>query len=98
MATVGYAAMFEQFHPSDLLKWSRQAEDIGFGGIMASDHFHPWTPEQGQSGFVWAWMGALGEQTSRASFGPGVTAPGLRYHPAILAQPAATLEAIFPVR
>jgi coenzyme F420-dependent glucose-6-phosphate dehydrogenase len=98
MATIGYAAMFEQFHPSDLLKWSRQAEDTGFGGIMASDHFHPWTPEQGQSGFVWAWMGALGAQTSRVSFGPGVTAPGFRYHPAILAQASATLAAMFPGR
>src|SRR5258708_39398935 len=98
MDTIGYAAMFEQFHPSDLLKWSRQAEDTGFGGIMASDHFHPWTPEQGQSGFVWAWMGALGAQTSRVSFGPGVTAPGFRYHPAILAQASATLAAMFPGR
>ncbi|HEX6800175.1 MAG TPA: TIGR03557 family F420-dependent LLM class oxidoreductase [Ktedonobacterales bacterium] len=98
MGTVGYAAMFEQFHPTDLLTWSRQAEDAGFGGIMASDHFHPWTPQQGQAGFVWAWMGALGAQTSRVKFGPGVTAPGFRYHPAILAQASATLAAMFPDR
>jgi G6PDH family F420-dependent oxidoreductase len=98
MGTVGYAAMFEQFHPSDLLTWSRQAEDAGFGGIMASDHFHPWTPQQGQAGFVWAWMGALGAQTSRVRFGPGVSAPGYRYHPAILAQASATLAAMFPGR
>ncbi|HEV2405269.1 MAG TPA: TIGR03557 family F420-dependent LLM class oxidoreductase [Ktedonobacterales bacterium] len=98
MGTVGYAAMFEQFHPTDLLKWSRQAEDAGFGAIMASDHFHPWTPEQGQSAFAWAWMGALGAQTQRVTFGPGVTAPGFRYHPAILAQAAATLAAMFPGR
>jgi coenzyme F420-dependent glucose-6-phosphate dehydrogenase len=95
---LGYAAMFEQFSPNDLLKWSRMAEDTGFGGVMASDHFHPWTPSQGQSGFVWAWMGALGAQTSRVRFGPGVTAPGFRYHPAILAQASATLAAMFPGR
>jgi len=90
--------MFEQFTPTDLLRWSRQAEDIGFGGIMASDHFHPWTPQQGQSGFVWAWLGALGAQTSHVVFGTGVSAPGPLYHPAILAQASATLEAMFPGR
>jgi coenzyme F420-dependent glucose-6-phosphate dehydrogenase len=98
MGIVGYAAMFEQFKPSDLLNWSRKAEDLGFGAIMASDHFHPWTPQQGQAGFVWAWMGALGAQTSHVRFGPGVTAPGFRYHPAILAQAAATLAEMFPGR
>jgi len=98
MGFLGYAAMFEQFHPTDLLRWSRQAEDAGFGGVMASDHFQPWTPQQGQSAFVWAWLGALGVQTSRVRFGTGVTAPGFRYHPAILAQAAATLAAMYPGR
>ncbi|MBF6592506.1 MAG: TIGR03557 family F420-dependent LLM class oxidoreductase, partial [Ktedonobacterales bacterium] len=98
MGTLGYAAMFEQFHPTDLLRWSKKAEEVGFGSIMASDHFHPWTPQQGQAAFVWAWLGALGAQTSRVRFGPGVTAPGYRYHPAVLAQAAATLEAMFPGR
>jgi coenzyme F420-dependent glucose-6-phosphate dehydrogenase len=94
---IGYAAMFEQFHPTDLLRWSRQAEDAGFKGLMASDHFHPWTPQQGQSAFVWSWLGAVGTQTS-LRFGTGVTPPGYRYHPAIIAQAAATIEAMFPGR
>jgi G6PDH family F420-dependent oxidoreductase len=64
---------------------------------MASDHFHPWTPEQGQSGFVWSWMGALGA-TTNLRFGTGVTPPGTRYHPTLVAQAAATLEAMFPGR
>lgn len=98
MGMLGYAAMFEQFHPTDLLRWSRQAEAAGFGGIMASDHFNPWTPQQGQAAFAWAWMGALGAQTNRVRFGPGVSAPGYRYHPAVLAQASATLEAMFPGR
>ncbi len=98
MGVLGYAAMFEQFAPSDLLRWSRKAEDSGFGAIMASDHFHPWTPQQGQAGFVWSWMGALGAQTSRVRFGTGVTAPGFRYHPAVLAQASATLAEMFPGR
>ncbi|MCC6314911.1 MAG: TIGR03557 family F420-dependent LLM class oxidoreductase [Thermomicrobiales bacterium] len=97
MGVVGYAASFEQFHPTDLLKYCQQAEGAGFTSVMASDHFHPWVPAQGQSGFVWSWMGALGATTA-LRFGPGVTPPGYRYHPAIVAQAAATLEAMFPGR
>jgi G6PDH family F420-dependent oxidoreductase len=95
---VGYAASFEQFHPTDLLAYSQQAEQAGFTAVMASDHFHPWTPSQGQSGFVWTWLGALGAATSIPKFGTGVTPPGYRYHPAVLAQAAATVEAMFPGR
>ncbi|WP_119070302.1 TIGR03557 family F420-dependent LLM class oxidoreductase [Rubrobacter indicoceani] len=94
---VGYAAMFEQFHPTDLLKYSQVAEQNGFTSVMASDHFHPWTPEQGESAYVWSWLGALGATTSMR-FGTGVTPPGFRYHPAIIAQAAATLEAMYPGR
>lgn len=97
MATIGYAAMCEQFHPNDLLTFSKQAEDAGFGSVMVSDHFHPWTPQQGQSAFVWALLGALGATTG-LRFGTGVTPPGYRYHPAIIAQAAATLEAMYPGR
>ena len=97
MGIVGYAASFEQFHPTDLLKWCQRAESVGFGSVMASDHFHPWVPSQGQSAFVWSWMGALGA-TTNLRFGTGVTPPGFRYHPAVLAQAAATLEAMFPGR
>lgn len=97
MGVVGYAASFEQFHPNDLLKWSKQAESVGFSAVMASDHFHPWVPSQGHSAFVWSWMGALGVET-KLKFGTGVTPPGYRYHPAVLAQAAATLEAMFPGR
>jgi coenzyme F420-dependent glucose-6-phosphate dehydrogenase len=94
---LGYAASFEQFHPTDLLNYSKQAEKAGFGAVMASDHFHPWVPSQGHSAFVWSWMGALGAQTN-LRFGTGVTPPGYRYHPAVIAQAAATLEAMFPGR
>jgi coenzyme F420-dependent glucose-6-phosphate dehydrogenase len=65
MTKIGYAAMMEQFTPTDLLDWCAQAEEAGFeAGFMVSEHFHPWTPEQGQSGFAWAFMGALGQRTS----------------------------------
>lgn len=97
MGRAGYAAMFEQFHPTDLLTWCQMAEKAGFDSVMASDHFHPWTPQQGQSAFVWSWLGALGA-TTNLRFGTGVTPPGYRYHPAIIAQAAATLEAMYPGR
>jgi G6PDH family F420-dependent oxidoreductase len=98
MTTIGYAAMLEQFHPTDLLEWCAQAEGAGFSaGFMVSEHFHPWTPQQGQSAFAWSFMGALGTQTS-LRFGTAVTCPGFRYHPAVIAHAAATLGAMFPDR
>jgi coenzyme F420-dependent glucose-6-phosphate dehydrogenase len=99
MATVqiGYAAMMEQFHPTELLGMCRAAEDAGFSGVMAADHVQPWTPQQGQAGFVWAFMTAAAEQT-RGDIGPGVTCPSFRQHPAIIAQAAATLAAMYPGR
>jgi coenzyme F420-dependent glucose-6-phosphate dehydrogenase len=98
MTKIGYAAMLEQFHPTDLLDWCAQAEGAGFSaGFMVSEHFHPWTPQQGQSAFAWSFMGALGTRTS-LPFGTAVTCPGFRYHPAVIAHAAATLGAMFPGR
>lgn len=98
MARIGYAAALEQFAPNELLEFSKAAEANGFVGVMAADHFQPWVPRQGQNGFVWSWMGALGEATRRLTFGPGVTCPSFRYHPAVVAQAAATLGAMYPGR
>jgi G6PDH family F420-dependent oxidoreductase len=98
MTAIGYAAMLEQFHPTDLLDWCAQAEAAGFeAGFMVSEHFHPWTPQQGQSAFAWSFMGALGQRTS-LKFGTAVTCPGFRYHPAVIAHAAATLGAMYPGR
>jgi coenzyme F420-dependent glucose-6-phosphate dehydrogenase len=97
MGRVGYAASFEQFHPTDLLEYCKLAEQQGFEVVTASDHFHPWVPSQGHSAFVWSWLGALGEATN-LDFLTGVTPPGWRYHPAVLAQAAATLAAMYPGR
>jgi coenzyme F420-dependent glucose-6-phosphate dehydrogenase len=95
---IGYAAMLEQFHPTDLMEWCPQAEAAGFSaGFMVSEHFHPWTPQQGQSAFAWSFMGALGQRTS-LPFGVAVTCPGFRYHPAVIAHAAATLGAMYPGR
>ncbi|TVQ08422.1 MAG: LLM class flavin-dependent oxidoreductase [Leptolyngbya sp. DLM2.Bin27] len=96
MVQLSYHASHEQFSPSALLTYAQQAEQAGFQGISCSDHFHPWSERQGQSGFAWAWLGAAMQATT-LPFGV-VCAPGQRYHPAIIAQAAATLGEMFPDR
>src|SRR5687768_8491286 len=96
MPQIGYHASHEQFHPADLLRFVQDAERAGFEAAMCSDHFHPWSERQGESGFAWSWLGAAMATTS-LSFGT-VNAPGQRYNPAIVAQAAATLGAMFPGR
>lgn len=96
MATIGLHCSHEQHPPSRLLQSIRQAEQHGFQAGMCSDHFAPWSLDQGQSGFAWSWLGAALQATS---FDLGVvTAPVQRYHPAIIAQAAATLSEMFPDR
>ena len=96
MTRIGFHASHEQFTPSELLTLVRAAEDAGFDAASCSDHFFPWTEAQGQSGFAFAWLGAAMQATS-LPFGV-VNAPGDRYHPAIVAQAAATLGEMFPGR
>jgi G6PDH family F420-dependent oxidoreductase len=96
-AKIGYAAMLEQFAPSELLEYCVAAEAAGFEGVMAADHVQPWVPQQGQAAFVWALMAAAAERT-KGDVGPGVTCPSFRQHPAIIAQAAATMAAMYPGR
>ena len=95
--TVGYAAMLEQFGPQEVVGYQALAEQHGFSGCMAADHFQPWVPAQGEAAFVWNVLTAVGERT-RGDLGPGVTCPSFRFHPAMVAQAAATLEAMYPGR
>jgi probable non-F420 flavinoid oxidoreductase len=97
MAKIGYHASHEQFKPSELLKNVQLAEQAGFNLALSSDHFHPWGEQQGQSGFAWSWLGAAMQATSMLNYRV-VCAPGQRYHPAIIAQAAATLAEMFPNR
>jgi coenzyme F420-dependent glucose-6-phosphate dehydrogenase len=87
----------EQFRPSVLVDQAIEAERAGFDGINVSDHFQPWW-EPGESGQAWTLLGAIGGATSRVELGTGVTAPVHRYHPAVVAQFAATLEELNPGR
>jgi probable non-F420 flavinoid oxidoreductase len=96
MALLGFHASHEQVHPSALLDAVIHAEAAGFQAAMCSDHFAPWSERQGHSAFAWAWLGAALQATS-LRLGV-VNAPGQRYHPAIIAQAAATLAAMYPDR
>jgi alkanesulfonate monooxygenase SsuD/methylene tetrahydromethanopterin reductase-like flavin-dependent oxidoreductase (luciferase family) len=77
-ARIGFHAAHEQRPPSRLLQHLRRAEPAGFAAAMGSDHFHPWSERQGQSGFSWARLGAALEALPMGV----VCAPAPRYHPA----------------
>lgn len=96
MAIICYHASHEQFSPSHLLSLVQRAQKAHFQGIHASDHFHPWSEQQGQSGFTLSWIGAAMQATTLPF--SMVCAPGQRLHPAIVAQAIATLCEMFPGR
>ena len=87
----------EQFPPEALLDQAVAAEQAGFDGVGSSDHLQPWW-EGGESGHTWPWLGAAGQLTKRVMLGTGVTTPGARYHPGMIAQAWATLERLYPGR
>jgi coenzyme F420-dependent glucose-6-phosphate dehydrogenase len=97
MLKLGWKAGPEQYPPDELLEQVVEAEKAGFETVDVSDHFSPWSPE-GQAAFVWTWLGAAAARTKTIELGPGVTCPILRYHPAVIAQAAATLEYMAPDR
>ncbi|HLI51674.1 MAG TPA: TIGR03557 family F420-dependent LLM class oxidoreductase [Thermomicrobiaceae bacterium] len=97
MIQLGWKAGTEQYEPNELLDYALKAEEAGFDFLDVSDHIQPWS-EAGQAAFTWSWLGAVAARTSRIAFGPGVTCPIVRYHPAVIAQAAATLAAMAPDR
>ena len=94
--SLGFHCSHEQHAPDALLRVARLAARAGFTAAMCSDHFQPWSERQQHSGATWSWLGAALEGTP-LSFGT-VCAPGQRYHPAIIAQAAATLALMYPDR
>jgi probable non-F420 flavinoid oxidoreductase len=96
MARFGFHASHEQAAPGTLLTAVQEAERAGFQMAMCSDHIAPWSERQGHSGYAWSWLGAA-LATTELEFGC-VTAPGQRYHPAVVAQKIATLATMFPGR
>jgi G6PDH family F420-dependent oxidoreductase len=90
----GYKLMAEGFGPKELIRQAIRAEQAGFDFVEISDHFHPWLEEQGHSPFAWNVLSAIAVRTDRLGLATGVTCPTVRYHPAIVAQAAATLAII----
>ncbi len=97
MLKLGWKAGPEQYQPTELLDYVVAAENAGFESVDVSDHFHPWS-ERGHACFTWAWLGAAAVKTRNIELGPGVTCPILRYHPAVIAQAAATIDNLAPGR
>jgi coenzyme F420-dependent glucose-6-phosphate dehydrogenase len=95
---LGYKASAEQFGPTELLKFSVLAEEVGFDSVFVSDHFQPWKHTDGHAPQSLVWLGALGARTSRVLIGTSVLTPTFRYHPSIVAQSFGTLGAMCPGR
>jgi coenzyme F420-dependent glucose-6-phosphate dehydrogenase len=96
--TLGYYSDITQRTPAEAIDYAVHAEKEGFDAVWTGDHFHPWVHTGAKCGFAWTWLGALGQRTSRVMMGTGVTAPIIRYHPAIVAQAFATLSDMYPGR
>jgi G6PDH family F420-dependent oxidoreductase len=88
---LGYKLMSEEHGPAELVANARRAEQAGFDFAAISDHFFPWVEEQGHAPLAWTVLGAIANATTRLGLMTAVTCPTMRYHPAIVAQGAATL-------
>ncbi len=87
---IGYKLLAEAYDPRELVRQAVRAEEVGFDFVEVSDHFLPWLPEHGHSPFAWSVLAAAAMRTERIGLATGVTCPFMRYHPAIVAQAAAT--------
>jgi G6PDH family F420-dependent oxidoreductase len=92
MTTFGYTMMCEQSPPDQLVRDLQKAEAAGFDFSVISDHYQPWLEEQGHSGYAWSILGAAAQATSTIGLMTYVTCPIRRYHPAVVAQKAATVQ------
>jgi hypothetical protein len=91
MVRLGYKLMSEEHGPIELVRNAKRAEEAGFDFAAISDHFFPWIEEQGHAPLAWSVLGAVANATKRLGLMTAVTCPTMRYHPAIIAQGAATL-------
>lgn len=91
MTRFGYTLMTEQSGPKELVGYAVDAERIGFDFEVSSDHYFPWIDEQGHAPYAWSLLGAVAHATERVGLMTYVTCPTVRYHPAVVAQKAATL-------
>ncbi|MFI8992838.1 LLM class F420-dependent oxidoreductase [Streptomyces sp. NPDC053542] len=92
MVDVGYTMMTEQAGPRELVEHVVMAEQAGFDFSVTSDHYFPWLASQGHAPYAWSVLGAAAQATSRIPLMTYVTCPTTRYHPAVVAQKAATMQ------
>ncbi|MGM0350429.1 LLM class F420-dependent oxidoreductase [Streptomyces sp. Adlamb9] len=92
MVRIGYTMMTEQAGPRELVEHVVGAEEAGFDFSVISDHYFPWLRAQGHSSYAWSVLGAAAQATSRIPLMTYVTCPIRRYHPAVVAQKAATVQ------
>ncbi len=92
MTRFGYTLMTEQSGPKELVGYAIDAENVGFDFEVSSDHYSPWLVSQGHAPYAWAVLGAVAQATSRVELATYITCPTMRYHPAVVAQKAATLQ------
>ncbi|QEE61612.1 LLM class F420-dependent oxidoreductase [Salinibacterium sp. dk2585] len=92
MTRFGYTLMTEQSGPRELVSYAVAAEQAGFDFEVSSDHYSPWLTEQGHSPYAWSVLGAVAHATTRVDLATYVTCPSIRYHPAVVAQKAATMQ------
>jgi len=88
---IGYTLMTEQSGPRELVRYAAAAEQAGFDFEVSSDHYFPWLDAQGHAGYAWSMLGAVSQVTDRVELMTYVTCPIMRYHPAVVAQKAATV-------
>jgi G6PDH family F420-dependent oxidoreductase len=94
MTSYGYKLMSEEHGPCELVRNACRAEQAGFDFAAISDHFDPWLHSQGHSPLAWTVLGAIAASTDRIGLVTAVTCPTIRYHPAVVAQFAATLAVL----
>jgi len=93
MVKFGWLCSHESFQPEALVDQAVRAEQAGFDMVLGSDHFHPWVDDESASGFVWTWLGAVAARTE-LELATSVTCPLYHYHPALIAQAAATVDRV----
>ncbi|MCS7146546.1 MAG: TIGR03557 family F420-dependent LLM class oxidoreductase [Nitrososphaerota archaeon] len=98
MVDFGYHVLPEWFSPERIIEGLCLSEEAGFTVGWISDHFHPWFDEGAHCSFAWSILSATAERTRKIRLGTAVTAPILRYNPAIVAQAFATLDHLYPGR
>src|SRR6476620_5407291 len=92
MTRFGYTLMTEQSGPKQLVDYAVSAERVGFDFEVSSDHYCPWLSSQGHAPYAWSVLGAVAHATERVELFTYVTCPTIHYHPAVVAQKAATLQ------